>query len=214
MKTLKLTLLASLLSLPTLSAQEVQKVDIAFLGALIAPTKHDSRTWDATFGFKKVPTQNLASLLMPGVAQATIVQTILEGAPKGSVAPDVIGTIKQVGETSKGYESIASTPIGLATRLTVTRDSYTPVFTTEYQSWPIFKTTRFRIRLWDKDLSDNDAIGTVEITPDDIQKAIDAGTPVWINVADQSQNQLLYIQISAIKAKENGVQRVVGELWR
>jgi|TARA_R110002033_G_scaffold165821_1_gene203881 hypothetical protein len=71
------------------------------------------------------------------------------------------------------------------------------MFNAGYKNWPLYKENRFRISLWDADLFKNDPIATVELTYNDEMNAIKVEKTTWINVAEQGNNQLLFIQISA-----------------
>lgn len=214
---MRFTLILTLLCLQNLvyaQESEVQlKADITFLGAVIGPTKLNGKPWDASYDTKKSIGAGLSTLLSSAVPHKKIIDTVLAGAPKGSGAPDIIGSIQQVGPSYPGLEEAAKAPIALADKKTITKNGYTPIFTTEYKAWPMYSNTRFRIRLWDKDMMQNDFIGTVEVTTEDIQKAITAGQAIYINVSNQSQNQILYIQISAIQSGAKNQPQIIGSLW-
>lgn len=194
---------------------EPQFVNFTVLSAIIAPTKMNGSNWDAHFIFSGGAAQALGDLILPGsgLLTAAVIQSISDSSKKGTVAPDAIGYIQQIGPTLKNLANIAGTRLILADKKTISKDSYMPHFDTGYSGWPIFKDTRFRIYLFDMDIKNNDHIGTVEITFNDIMLAIQHGKSVWINVADQGNNQLLYIQISATKALPNQRPKLEGKQW-
>lgn len=190
-----------LISFNTYADEEPTYYNISIMGAVIGPTKIGNQKWDTGFGSLKgiVP---LATIALPGILplSSSLISKIIEKAPTGTSAPDVFGNVQMVGPTTKDALKVLKKPIQLATKQNLTKNSYTPSLFAEYQSWPIYKNTRIRIELWDKDISENDLIGKVELNSKDLDKATKEEKPVYIKVADQSQNQLLYIQISVTKS--------------
>lgn len=193
-------------------AEEPIRINLTFLGAVIGPTKENGAPWD---GPARIDTRTLSTvqnLMAPGsgMASSAIINTVSQLARQGTAAPDVIGYVEQIGSTIRDLANTAGIPIALATKQNMTRDSYTPQFSVTYEGWPIFKDSRFQIHLWDADLFNNDAIGVVEITYNDIMQAIKNGKTTWIKVSDQSFNQVLFIQISADKALSNTQAKIDG----
>ncbi|RXJ79343.1 hypothetical protein [Arcobacter sp. F2176] len=179
--------------------EEIKYINLTVLGAVIAPTKIDKTTWDKG-GIKidNASSNLISEMLTTGIPVSSIMNTIGNNAAKGTAAPDVIGYIQLIGSSLKNISNIAWTPIVLATKsYALSKDSYTPSFNAGYKNWPLFKENRFRIVLWDADLFDDDPIATVELTYNDVMNAIKVGKTTWINVAEQGNNQLLFIQISA-----------------
>jgi hypothetical protein len=205
-------LISWLLFISILNANEPIYVDFKVLGAVVGMSKIDGSPWDTT---KKVDKQavntinSMASLSGAGVATDVTIK-LGELALKGAAAPDVIGYIQQTGPI---INNIPHTALMLANSRTRTKDSYTPLFSTGYTGWPILTNTRFQIVLIDKDFMENDPIATVEITYEDIQNAIKEGKAIWINVAKQSMNQLLFIQITANLSQDNVRPAFIGYRW-
>lgn len=202
-----------------IAKEEPVYVNFEILGAVVGPTKVNGRAWDASFATGKTLnsiSSTISNMYVPGsgIATSAIIDLIGKDAPKGKVAPDVIGYIVQTGLTTKKIGQRAFTPMVLANRHNLSRDSYMPNFSTGYRGWPIYKNTRFRIQLWDKDFQNHDNIGTVEITYEDISSAIEHGKPKWISVADQSMNQLLFILITATKSNKNAKSFINGHKWQ
>lgn len=203
-------------SVTTLSAKKPIFVNFTILGAIVAPNKITGKNWDISIGLNQTVGNLVSDMVIPGsgLLASAAISVIGKDAAKGKSAPDVIGYIVQTGPTTKKIGQKAFTPLVLSSRnYNFTKDSYIPSFNTGYNGWPIFENTRFRIKLWDKDFSDNDNIGTVELNIDDIKKAIKAKKPIWINVADQSQNQLLFISLSATKTNEKATSFIDGYKW-
>lgn len=196
-------------------AVEPLRIDFEILSALIGPTKVNGASWDSPKGIDNASASLLSEMLMPGsgVAASAVISTVSNVAAKGAAAPDVIGYIRQKSTTTRQLAKIAGTPLALAIRRQKTQDSYTPRFYASYQGWPIYEDARFQIQLWDADVSFDDQIATVELTYDDIQEALEAGKPTWINVADQSLRQLLYVQISVTESHERTPAKMNGYQW-
>jgi len=204
-----------LLANTVFAKDKLMYVDFTILGAFVGPTKVNGKSWDASFKINKSMGTLVSDMIMPGSGFLTssMIGAVGSAAPKGKAAPDVIGYIKQTGPTIKKLVKVAGTPLVLASKYNLSKDNYLPNFETGYSGWPIFKDTRFRIQLWDKDLMDHDNIGSVEITYDDILLAIEKGKATWIKVADQSMNQLLYISVTARKSLKNTRPKMNGYRW-
>ncbi|MBO6812123.1 MULTISPECIES: hypothetical protein [Marinobacter] len=196
-------------------SNELVRVNIEFLSALIGPTKVNGNPWDSKAKINSTAMGMISDMIAPGsgVAASTVAAAVAKNAPQGISAPDVIGYVVQRGPTIRNLVNIAGIPMALASNRTKTRDSYTPRFYADYQNWPMFPGTRFQVQLWDMDLADNDQIAVVEITYDEIMRARDEGEPTWINVADQSMNQLLYVLISVSPSIGNTPPKMNGYRW-
>ena len=197
---IKYTLLFILLFNILNANEEIKYIDLTILGAVIAPTKIDKTTWDrGVIKIDNASSNLISEMITTGIPVSSIMNTIGNSAAKGTAAPDVIGYIQLLGKTLKSVSNIAWTPIALATKnYAITKNSYTPMFNAGYKNWPLYKDNRFRIVLLDADMFDSDdAIGTIELTYDDVMNAIKIGKTTWINVSEQGSNQLLFIQISA-----------------
>lgn len=200
----------------TAYAENPVMVDFRILGAVIAPTKYNGAPWDGLGRADTSAMSKVSSMMAPGsgLVSSQVIAAIGDLASQGNAAPDVIGYLRQVGVTTKYLASVAGTPMALATKTSMTHNSYTPAFDTGYMGWPIFKETTFEIRLWDADLTQNDDIATVEITYKDIMAAIKHGKSIWLNVSDQGLGQLLYIHITASKSIEGERPRFYGYRWQ
>lgn len=196
-------------------SNELVRVDVEFLSALIGPTKVNGNPWDSSAKINSTAMGLISDMIAPGsgVAASTVAAAVAQNAPKGVSAPDVIGYVVQKGPTVRDLVNIAGIAMTLAPNQTETRDSYTPRFYAGYQSWPMFPRTRFQVQLWDKDLADHDQIAVVEITYDQIMRAKEKGEPTWVNVADQSMNQLLYVLISVSPSIVNAPPKMNGYRW-
>lgn len=211
-KTLLLGFVFGLLPVGTLTAESAPTqrdaplhATVSILGALVGPTKIDGKPWDSSLRLGSAASAAIGELGLPGTSAltASLIGSIANQAPQGKAAPDVVGYVRLEGTTTRNLASAGGTNLALADRRMMTRDSYTPRFYVTYQGWTFFPDNRLRVHLWDRDLQNHDSIAVVEITYQDIIKAIEVGKPIWVNVADQSLKQLLYVQISASKAPPN-----------
>jgi hypothetical protein len=76
--------------------------------------------------------------------------------------------------------------------------TYTPIFNLPaYQNVPLEEGTRFKVTLYSKNriVPKPSPIGVVVINSKDLQKALDAEKIYQVSVADQTQNQILFIGI-------------------
>lgn len=178
------------------------KVNIEILSALIGPTKVNGTSWDTEAKIDRASVALISEMVLPGsgFTASNVASAVSKVAISGSAAPDVVGYIYQKGTTTKQLVKYAGNPIALSTFRNKSQDNYTPRFYAGYSGWPIFHDTRFQIQLWDADILNHDHIAVVELNYSNILEAIEKGEPTWINVAEQSMNQLLYILISVIES--------------
>lgn len=176
--------------------------NIEILSALIGPTKVNGRPWDPK---SSANTETLAAIvsemMLPGsgVSAASVVSAVSTMAPNGSPAPDIYGYIVQNGPTTKSLVKVAGKVQALLLRRDKSKNSYTPRLYGGYKGWPVYEDTRFRIQLWDADFDKDDHVAVVELNVSHLREAAEKGEPLWINVSEQSMNQLLYVLISVIE---------------
>mgnify|MGYP000579320415 CR=1 FL=1 len=212
----KILLLFILCSSILQAEQKALFVDFSVLGAVVSPTKMNGATWDRGFSINKSIGSLISNMVIPGAGFAVeaVLGSIGKDAAKGQAAPDVIGYIMQTGYSQGSFRRAINMPVGLANKKQKSQDSYTPDFSTSYLGWPIYENTRFRIKLYDADLFKDDPMGTVEITSRDIVQAIKANKPLWINVSQQSSNQILFVQISASRVVGKSRPDIKGVRWK
>lgn len=207
-----LLLLTLTISSSPLGAQEEPlKVNIIITAVAIGPSRFDGNPWDKSNNTPDTPpTNTTASDSKVDTRPELAIQALLETAPAGRAAPDVVGYVVQAGATRTELAAYAGIPLALASTDNLIPNSYTPRFRTGYSGWPLYAQSRLRIRLWDRDRRVHQHIGMVEINYEHILDALKAGVPTWINVAEQSNNQLLYVQLSVSKAAEHARPRMYG----
>ncbi|MCG7869359.1 MAG: hypothetical protein JAY74_23675 [Candidatus Thiodiazotropha taylori] len=204
-------LLLSLLSIAVLTmsfstyAKKREKptyYNIEILSALIGPTKVNGRPWDPKSGANTEAIAAVVSEMMlpgSGITAASVVTAVSTMAPNGSPAPDIYGYIVQNGPTTKSLVKVAGKVQALLLRRNKSKNSYTPRLYGGYEGWPVYTDTRFRIQLWDADFDKDDHVAVIELNTDHLRQAAQKGEPMWINVAEQSMHQLLYVLISVIE---------------
>ena len=166
------------------SQQRLATVEV--MSALVSVGKADGSKWD---GFGKVNPRAVQGL----------VQAVLSKSPYTAVASMVAGAGMEASSKPDpaGYAEFLDGDQGLR-RLDLPKiqDTFTPMWGVGWQGVHVSKNSRLRIVLWDVDLRLNDPIGTVEVTGQQLLDAGLEGKVVQISVADQSNNQLLYVGIS------------------
>lgn len=199
----------------SISAEEYKKVEIQFLSALIGPSKVNGKSWDTTNAVSSSGMSVISEMILPGsgIPVKSVISAVNTIAAQGAAAPDIVGYVVQTGPTTRELAPYAGIPLALATPRNKTQDSYTPRFYAGYSGWPIFEDTRFQLQMWDKDLVNNDQVAVIEIGKKEIEEAIKEGKPTWINVSDQSMNQVLFILISASESLSTNRPKMNGGRW-
>jgi hypothetical protein len=169
-------------------------VSIEVLSALIGPGKVDGTTWDGT---GTVPPDILEALAdafgYPGVDK--IVDVVQQAAYQALSKPDPFGTAN-LNPDGSGFDAIND--VELATRITNTEDTFTPIWPMPFPGWKDLAfddALQVRLTLYDEDLSLDDDMGVVTINYADLLEAWQAQDSHWIRVEDQGDGQILAIQV-------------------
>jgi hypothetical protein len=96
--------------------------------------------------------------------------------------------------------------VGLSSRDTNDEDTFTPRWQPRI-TWPgvpLSDDTRILVELWDEDVDPEDLIGVAEISAVDLTEALEAKEPYPVEVADQTNNQLLFLKIAVRKRVSGG----------
>jgi hypothetical protein len=173
----------------TLAVGDVSRT-VNLVGAFLGPTKTSGKPWDgmsldSDTGELAKNVSKAMKLAAPELAVAGFLGKQLNWA---SSAPDVVGTAELfVDGVSRG-----------AIPISISQDSLTPTW--EYVQWTMVDLNRARVRitLRDSDLTSDDDIGTVELTPDDLRAASRAGNVHLVRVDGQTSSQILFIKLSAM----------------
>ncbi len=194
-------------------------VTVEILNALIGPCKADGTKWDGIGHCDKKAQSQMTQLTSQQVVGAVLKNFNLYGQAAaimqgmgGSILskeekPDPFGTV----EVCTDNEFHPDLKHNFFPKGVFLKDTYTPDFPNyEFKQIPLNKGTRLRITLWDKDLTKDDFIGKAELTYDDLVAALKAGKIFQVMVADQTQNQLLFVGISVRPGKTTPSADVAG----
>jgi hypothetical protein len=169
-------------------------ISIELVGALIGPGKIDGTQWDLT---DQVPPEILDALAdaygYPGMGK--VLEVVQSAAYQALSKPDPFG-VANLNPDGVGFDSKLN--VNLADEATNTEDTFTPLWPMPFPGWQRLQVEpgmEVRVTLYDEDLALNDDIGTATITYDDILEAWTAGDSHWIRVEDQTNEQLIAVQI-------------------
>ena len=160
-------------------------LNIDILGALLGPGKVDRSEWD---GVGNVPDE---IWLTVAILVEMPVQDVLDWLSTSTVQtlskPDPYGTVEI--DLGGGWEQ----PVELAART----NTFQPLFDdASYVGLDAAAEMRLKVELWDEDVFLDDPVGAVIISRAQIDAARDAGGSYWVNVASQSNGQIVYVQIA------------------
>lgn len=166
---------------------EPATVRVAILSALIGPSKADGHTWDGPGHVSPETSRKVVGALAAANPYAAAA-AVLAGLSMGALEkPDPYGYAELI---------VAGRSARLELPMTF-RDTFTPQWAgAEFAGVPLRDNARIRVTLIDKDLEDDDPIGTVELAAEDLRAALHSGHVYPVQVADQSQNQLLFVSVS------------------
>lgn len=164
-------------------------VTVSIVGALIGPGKADGRTWDG-----------------PGHIDANAMGSVVGALAKANAymaAAAVVGALSMDAFSKPdpyGYaDLLAPNQIARVALPLTYKDTFTPSWPgAELRNVPLRDGVRIRITLIDKDLSNDDPMGTVELNRNDLMAALEAGAVYPVRVAEQSANQVLFINVSVL----------------
>ncbi len=168
-------------------------VTVELQSALIGPGKLDRTAWDGdgTMVSTEVWSQ-LATALAGANPYAAAAALLVNPVLAGTKAPDPLGTARlDVGQ------GIGLT-ITLADPATNMEDTYATTWSWPaiWQKVPIDMPLRIRVSLTDEDLVNHDAIGVAELNNSHLRAALMAGQVYHVPVADQTNQQILFLGIS------------------
>ena len=179
----------------TSSSLSDRKIRVEIDGVVVAPGKANQDLWDCCGAVDQQTWQQFTQL-----ASATGLVTLsapasellryvanLSGTHFSAPEPFGILTIDQ----GSGY----GLPINVNR---TTDDSFIASFGDPgWTNLTLNSGMRIKLDLYDEDLSANDFIGTAILTPDDIQLALENKKVSDVYVGDQTNNQLLFVKLSA-----------------
>jgi hypothetical protein len=183
-------------------------IDVCLTSAVIAPSKADGSPWDAGGG-KLTPQQvsqldsafaRAASLLSknPAGIALEIANIFKLDIAKALAKPDVFGTIEFAPQGAYAANGARSIPVASPQK---PAREFQPSFGTTVclngVAW--HKEMRLRLSLTDKDLVNDDRIGTVEVVASDIEQAFQYGKGRHVFVGDQDTHQVKFAVVSVTK---------------
>jgi hypothetical protein len=171
-------------------------VTVRFEGALVGPGKVDHTTWDeSTSDIPQAAWDGLTQALAAANPYAAVV-TLMAGPLLAPVAkPDPYGTVSVDGV------GVASQIQDLVPMASAPQDSFVVVAPSP-PGWTgvrLDKDIRFRVHLLDSDLVYDDEIGVATINTDDLKAALEERKIHHVNVAGQTNNQLLFVDVSVFE---------------
>jgi hypothetical protein len=201
------TLCAEVMPVQGDRAKEVKKelpakVTVQIVSATIGPSKFGGGKWH---GFGQVE-QGLINKIAVGLAAETggfsLVLSALSTPALQNSAPDPWGWVEVAidGEFMPPLKHAF-----YANSKEIIRKTFTPSFQNcEYTNVPLNEGTRFKVNLWNNHsiLGKDEPIGVAEINMKDLVTALEAQKIYQVQVADQTQNQLLFLGIEVRASKE------------
>ena len=167
-------------------------VNVEFRQALIAPTKCDGRMWD---GFE-TPNPAAASLVARALGAtnpyAAVIGVLASPTMAALEKPEPFGTARLM----LGGVAAATVPLE-----TMAQDTLTPIWNAApLKSVPLAPSTRIEVELWDRDISEDDPMGAGTVTYQDLLGALQTGTLYHVRLAEQTMNQVLFLDVSVYPA--------------
>lgn len=155
---------------------------------MIAPTKTGGAPWDGLGPPSPGAATAVATALGASNAYAAAVEALATPIMQGLEKPEPFGSVVVRGTTT------AQPALELTT---AERDTLTPLWSNAVaHRVPFAPTTVLEVRLLDRDISENDAIGDCNIRYEDLAAALQARDVHQVRVAEQTAQQLLFLGIS------------------
>jgi len=163
-------------------------VAVEFRGALMAPTKVNGAPWDGPGPLDSGATTLVANALADADPYHAMISVFANPAIAALDKPEPFGDARVM----SGGAVVVDVPLQ-----TSERDTLTPIWNAATAPRvPLGPSTRIEVTLIDKDLEFDDAIGTATVTEDDLVAALRAGTVYHVPLADQTHNQVLFLDVS------------------
>jgi len=167
---------------------------VSLVGVTIGPGKSDGSQWD---GFFSMPAGLALEVARDMDAPNDYVVTLdlLNRVSQGLAKPDIYGeTQLLVGGT---LASSLVLPLGA-------EDSFTPTWNRiGWQHVPLDEDVRLRVSLMDEDMTSDDPVGVFELSTAELRAAMNAGSVLQVDVAAQTQQQVLFCAIAVSKESLN-----------
>lgn len=163
-------------------------VNVEVRGALIGPSKFGGAAWDGLGRLDDSDQQGLARALAAVEPYAAVLSFFANPALAALERPEPSGHVR----AAVNGVVVQQLDLPLAQH-----DTLTPLWNNaRITRVPLVVDTRLEIELYDKDLVNDDAMGAATITASDMTAALRVGTVHHVRVAEQTNNQVLFIDIS------------------
>lgn len=163
-------------------------VNVEFRQSLIGPTKFGGAAWDGPGQLDASAEGELRMALHAVDSYAGVLRVFANPAIEALEKPEPFGRARSV------VNGVIIQNLDLKT---AQRDTLTPIWqNARLIRVPLTPATRIELELYDKDVINDDAIGAATITYADLVTALRAGTIHHVRVAEQTNNQLLFVDIS------------------
>lgn len=163
-------------------------VNVELRGGLIGPAKVGGAAWDGLGHLDAAAQGGLGRALAAVDPYAAVLSFFTNPALTALERPEPFGRVRA---TVNGVV-VQELELPLAQR-----DTLTPVWSsTGFVRVPLVPDTRLEFELYDKDLVNDDAMGAATLTASDIAIALRVGVVHHVRVAEQTNNQVLFIDIS------------------
>lgn len=164
-------------------------VNIEFRSALVGPSKFGGAAWDGLDELEDSAQKELGQALAAVDPYAAVLSYFTNPALMALERPEPFGHVRAA------VNGVVVQQIELPL---MQRDTLTPLWSKmRLIRVPLVVDTRLEVELYDKDLVNDDAMGAATITASDIATALRVGTVHHVRVAEQTNNQVLFIDISA-----------------
>jgi hypothetical protein len=173
------------------SAELPAFVNVEVRQALLGPSKVGGNAWDGLGRLDSSGQSLVLQALGKGDPIAELAVVFANPALAALEKPDPAGSVRCM-----------SGPAEIQ-RLTLpkVKDTFTPIWTgAAMPRVPLAPTTRLEVDLWDKDLAVDDPMGASTITHADLVSALREGIVHRVRVAEQTSNQVLFVDVSVTAA--------------
>lgn len=174
--------------------QAVPMARVSLLSFMVGPSKPDGMVWDGPGG--AISADDAAALtraLQAGTPAVVAASVFARPTIQALEKPEVQG---------RAALFIRAAQIGSWQAFTGQRDAFNPQLMPP-PTWfhvPLDGTARIAVEAIDKDLSEDDPMGSFFIDPNAIQAAADSPSSVYqSNVAYQTQRAVLFVEVNAIR---------------
>lgn len=177
-------------------------VSVQIVNATIGPSKVDGSKWGGMGKVDPSVTAKLAHVLLDTTAAYTGAIALLAGPMiSGSDKPAPFGVVDVAVNNEYDLRLRASL---FSSEKEIGR-TFTPIFDLPgYKNIPLNDETRFKVTLFSKNrIMKPTPIGVAEINAADLEKALNEEKIYQVPVADQTQNQLLFIGVE-VRAEAGG----------